>query len=1119
METLAPPVVAVVVAHDPGPWFEETLASLKAQDYAELSVLVLDAASNEELTARVAAVLPSAYVRRFEENRGFGATASEVLTMVDGADYFLLCHDDVALFPDAVHLLVEEAFRSNAGIVSPKVVSWDDPDRLVHVGMTVDKGGSVVERLQPGEIDHGQHDAVRDVFVAPGGVTLVRADLFGELGGFDPAIVAMGEDLDLCWRAQVVGARIIVAPDARVRHREELAGGARPIDPSLVGVTEGADAEHPVTLQELQRRHELLGVFKCYGPTHLVRVVPQVLVLAVAEVIVASLAGNRARARAVVRAWRWNLGRLGTIRSQRKLLKGNRRLGDKEIRLLQVGGSARLSAYGRRVFQHGFHGAHADELAAADEVAAASAAVIAADGGTALADPGLVGGELAVPEGAVLIEGATHSEDAARSVRGRLSGRTRLTTWLVAGLLVVIGTRGVLNGRLPVVGQFVPFPNWSSTFAQFFSGWHPSGVGTTAPATPALALVGLLGTVFIGAMGFTQKVIIFGCIPLGVWGVVRLLRPFGSQRASLVAGLAYLAMALPYNALALGRWGALVVYALGPWVLGFLFRATRSAPYVSGGSTGSFSGRVSLRELVALGLLEAVLVSFVPAGAVVVLVVALALVICSLFFGEWQSTLRAVQLAVGGTVIAALICLPWVIGVVSAGRGAMAVFGVPTPVSEAASWGSILRFSLGPIGVSPLAWGFALGGLVPLVLARHERFQWATRFWSIALTFWVLAWMVGRGWTGSLAIDPLVLLGPAAVSIAATIGLGVAAFEEDLPSADFGWRQLLTVLATCAVVVGSIPTLLSAIPGRWDLPVNDFSQSATWMPAKTVNGAFRVLWLGDTRSLNQGAWSAGDGYAYATSENGSPDARWLWSAAGPGPASGLASAVNLARSGRTDLLGKMLAPAGVRYVVLLTSLAPEIDGEQTPQQYPVPANLSPALARQLDLTPIVSGTGITVYANASWFPQRAEITGAKGVLHPILPGPAAATSYRGPLGVGTVLSANAPAGGWDLDQATGASAQRSPSFGWAGAYKVTDRGVGTLHFDAGLIAPLSWIFSVVIWVGAVVWLFRRRLRNSRWRAAAVIHRGSIANRTGVPNELPKADHFAERAVSDTESGT
>src|SRR5665213_2407104 len=208
MDTLAPPVVAVVVAHDPGPWFAETLASIASQDYAELSVLVLDTGSSEDLATRVAAILPTAYVRSFEGNRGFGATVNEVRTMVDGAAYFLICHDDVALDDDAVHLMVEEGFRSNAGIVSPKVVSWNDPERLVHVGMVVDKGGSVVERIQVNEIDHGQHDAVRDVFVAPGGTTLVRADLFDELGGFDPAIVAMGEDLDLCWRAQVVGARI-----------------------------------------------------------------------------------------------------------------------------------------------------------------------------------------------------------------------------------------------------------------------------------------------------------------------------------------------------------------------------------------------------------------------------------------------------------------------------------------------------------------------------------------------------------------------------------------------------------------------------------------------------------------------------------------------------------------------------------------------------------------------------------------------------------------------------------------------------------------------------------------------------------------------------------------------
>ncbi|HUI04324.1 MAG TPA: glycosyltransferase family 2 protein, partial [Acidimicrobiales bacterium] len=227
METIAPPIVAVIVTCDPGGWFEECLGAFAAQDYPELSILVLDAASAVDPTPRVASVAPAAFVRRLPTNQGFGASANAVLTMVEGASHLLLCHDDVAPDPDAVHIMVEESFRSNAGIVAPKIVTWSDPARLLHVGMAVDKGGAVVDRVQPGEIDHGQHDAVRDVFLAPGACTLVRSDLFAELGGYDPEIFAMGEDLDLCWRAQVLGARVIVAPQARVRHLEMLASGHR----------------------------------------------------------------------------------------------------------------------------------------------------------------------------------------------------------------------------------------------------------------------------------------------------------------------------------------------------------------------------------------------------------------------------------------------------------------------------------------------------------------------------------------------------------------------------------------------------------------------------------------------------------------------------------------------------------------------------------------------------------------------------------------------------------------------------------------------------------------------------------------------------------------------------
>ncbi len=350
MDSGAPAVVAVVVTRDPGPWLEDTLKALEAQDYPELAILVVAAGGAEDPSSRVGRVAPDAFVRRLAEPLSFGAAANEVLGAVEGAEFYLICHDDCAPDPSALRRLVEESLRSNAGIVSPKVVSWDDPLVLLHVGMNADKTGAVVDRVQSPEIDHGQHDGVRDVFVAPSGCTLIRADLMAALGGFDAAIVAMAEDLDLSWRAQVAGARVVVVPDARVRHLEVTPSGVEPV---LRGTDAGA------TLQALQRRHELRAVLKCYGAFQLLRVLPQVAALNAGEVLVALVSRDRARARAVANAWRWNFAQRHELRAARRLVQRSRQVGDHQIRRNQIRGSARLSEYISNVSHLGFEVTHA----------------------------------------------------------------------------------------------------------------------------------------------------------------------------------------------------------------------------------------------------------------------------------------------------------------------------------------------------------------------------------------------------------------------------------------------------------------------------------------------------------------------------------------------------------------------------------------------------------------------------------------------------------------------------------------------------------------------------------------------------------------------------------------
>ena len=385
MDAQVPAVVAVVVTNGPGTWLEEALSSLAVQDYEEMSVLVLSAGEDErEVTERVARVLPDAFVRHLPGRPGYAAASNEALGMVEGAAFFLLLHDDVALDPDAVHKLVEESFRSNAGVVSPKFVHWDDPRVLLHVGMSCDKTGAVVDRIIEGEVDHGQHDAVRDVFVAPGGCILVRADLFAELKGFDAGIVAMGEDLDLSWRSQVAGSRVVVAPDARVRHREAVASGLEPL-----AVAGEAAGRHPVTMQSLQRRHELRAVLKCYTRLSLLRVLPQAALLAFGEFLVAVLARDRDRARAVTGAWRWNFRRRSELSVLRGQLAEHRLFPDAEVRRLQVRGSARLSSYFSRLSHQGLNAANAvaaRERPEQEDEQAAGVAVLTGSVGSAFSE-------------------------------------------------------------------------------------------------------------------------------------------------------------------------------------------------------------------------------------------------------------------------------------------------------------------------------------------------------------------------------------------------------------------------------------------------------------------------------------------------------------------------------------------------------------------------------------------------------------------------------------------------------------------------------------------------------------------------------------------------------------
>src|SRR5439155_10215015 len=157
----------------------------------------------------------------------------------------------------------------------------------------------------------------------------VRVDLFAELGGFDPATFPGAEDLDLCWRARLAGARVLVAPDARVAHREaadERSRFDRPDESALA-------------------RSRVRVLFTSYSFLTLLWLVPFGIVVGFVEALGDLVTGHPQRARAAVGSWFANLFHVRRLRASRKRAQAHRSVRDRELRQLQIGSMTRLNDY------------------------------------------------------------------------------------------------------------------------------------------------------------------------------------------------------------------------------------------------------------------------------------------------------------------------------------------------------------------------------------------------------------------------------------------------------------------------------------------------------------------------------------------------------------------------------------------------------------------------------------------------------------------------------------------------------------------------------------------------------------------------------------------------------
>jgi GT2 family glycosyltransferase len=213
---------------------EMTLAAISSvvretRDVA-YEIIVVDNASTDGSADAIAAHPAQPKLIRLHENIGFGRGNNVAAEHATGR-YVLLLNPDTLVTDRAIDRLAEFA-RANPraliwggrtlfadGSLNPascwqRITPWNLVMRISGLAALFPQSAL----FNPESFGDWPRDTVREVDIVSGCFLMIPRAVWLALGGFDPVFFMYGEEADLCLRAQRIGARPIVTPEATIIH-------------------------------------------------------------------------------------------------------------------------------------------------------------------------------------------------------------------------------------------------------------------------------------------------------------------------------------------------------------------------------------------------------------------------------------------------------------------------------------------------------------------------------------------------------------------------------------------------------------------------------------------------------------------------------------------------------------------------------------------------------------------------------------------------------------------------------------------------------------------------------------------------------------------------------------
>ncbi len=220
------PLASIIIPHYNGKQHLETcLGSLRRQTVTDFEVLLVDNGSTDGSQAYTRAEFPEVRLIELGRNQGFTGACNAGFAAAT-SPILILLNNDTETDPHWLENLLDAFDRHpEVGSIASRMMLFDRRDHFHTAGDLVRLDGTPGNR-GVWQKDEGQYDNEEYVFSACGGAAAYRREVLEQVGYLDDAYFFSCEDVDLGWRINLAGWRVLYLPAAIVYHKLKATGGS-----------------------------------------------------------------------------------------------------------------------------------------------------------------------------------------------------------------------------------------------------------------------------------------------------------------------------------------------------------------------------------------------------------------------------------------------------------------------------------------------------------------------------------------------------------------------------------------------------------------------------------------------------------------------------------------------------------------------------------------------------------------------------------------------------------------------------------------------------------------------------------------------------------------------------